>query len=85
MGLNLTIQLVLLASLTKAGTASMKCCTCTQNTIASNIYQGLNVQDHKINTSMFHELRNDISRNYPLNIWYLQQAQYLKQLGNVFK
>lgn len=37
--------------------------------VASSIYYGLNIQDHKINTFiMFNELRNDISRNYLLSI-----------------
>lgn len=85
MGLNLTIQFVLLSPLTNAGTAFEDMLymhtghprywsSPVVTFIASNIFQGLNVQDHKINTFMFHKLRNDISRNYPLNIWYLQQA-----------
>lgn len=37
--------------------------------IASNIYQGPNAENHKINTFIvFNELKNDISRNYLLSI-----------------
>lgn len=89
-GLDLTIPLV--APLANAGTALMKCCACTHNTqgtviascdVCSQQYlSGTWCTRSQINTLMFNGLRNDISRNYPPNIWYLQQ--YLKQLDNVF-